>query len=57
MELEAGRDYDYVVSTVRVGLGGVKIRVVSLSRWVGTTTIGVWVYRYESEYNSGVSAD
>ena len=59
MELEAGRDYDYVVSTVRVGLGGVKIRVVSLSRWVGTTTIEVWVYRYEYEleYNSGVSAD
>ena len=48
---KAGReyyDYDYVVSTVRVGPGGVKMSGVKVGG--STSTIEVWVY----EYNSGV---
>jgi len=55
--VEAGREYDYVVSTVRVGLGGVKMSGVTVKVGGSTSTtisiIEVWVY----EYNSGVSAD
>ena len=55
--MEAGREYDYVVSTVRVGLGGVKMSGVTVKVGGSTSTtisiIEVWVY----EYNSGVSAD
>ena len=50
--MEAGREYDYVVSTVRVGLGGVKMSgvTVKVGGSTSTTIIEVWVY----EYNSGV---